>query len=266
MKLLKRFKNIKVLLRQELKKFDFFFNISNELDKTHLLNLKRNKVLIIKNFMTKESCQKIIHDMDKILETGNTPVWKDEVGADTRIFGAEKISNEIEIFSKNSFINNLGNNYQKEKLDCFMIMANKLTHKLKNQGSGGGWHKDSFAKQFKAILYLNDVNHNNGPFQYIEDSDSFLFNLKLLFMFDWEKFNNRFSNTEIQAILDKTKKKVCEIKEKAGTLILVDTSIIHRGKPINSGARYALTNYMYPKRKFKIYDQKFQPRILSKKF
>ena len=35
---------------------------------------------------------------------------------------------------------------------------------------------------------------------------------------------------------------------KAGTLILVDTSSIHRGMPIIAGVRYALTNYFYPKR------------------
>jgi predicted 2-oxoglutarate/Fe(II)-dependent dioxygenase YbiX len=30
---------------------------------------------------------------------------------------------------------------------------------------------------------------------------------------------------------------------KAGTLVLFDTNCIHRGKPIQSGFRYAITNY-----------------------
>ena len=33
---------------------------------------------------------------------------------------------------------------------------------------------------------------------------------------------------------------------KAGTLILFDSSTIHRGAPITAGTRYALTNYYYP--------------------
>ena len=36
------------------------------------------------------------------------------------------------------------------------------------------------------------------------------------------------------------------ITGKAGTLILFDASLIHRGRPLEEGCRYALTNYYYP--------------------
>ena len=41
------------------------------------------------------------------------------------------------------------------------------------------------------------------------------------------------------------KNKITEITAKAGTLILVDTSYLHRGKPLENNSRYALTNYFF---------------------
>ena len=54
--------------------------------------------------------------------------------------------------------------------------------------------------------------------------------------------NTRIENTV--KLLDNNRIKTLE--GKAGTLILVDTSMIHRGKPLNHGSRYAITNYYYP--------------------
>jgi len=76
--------------------------------------------------------------------------------------------------------------------------------------------------------------------------------------------NSRFSNNEIKKILKKNNSTSIKITGKAGTLILVDTSLIHRGNPLKHGTRYALTNYMYPKYKFDLYESKFKP-ILKKK-
>ena len=44
-------------------------------------------------------------------------------------------------------------------------------------------------------------------------------------------------------------------------LILVDTSLIHRGKPIEDGTRYAITNYLYPKTSIKNFNNHFLPRV-----
>ena len=37
-------------------------------------------------------------------------------------------------------------------------------------GSGGSWHRDSYLRQFKSLIYLNDVTDENGPFQVLTDS------------------------------------------------------------------------------------------------
>ncbi len=41
------------------------------------------------------------------------------------------------------------------------------------------------------------------------------------------------------------KTKIIEILGKAGTCILVNTNNIHKGKIIEEGSRYSLTNYYY---------------------
>ena len=35
--------------------------------------------------------------------------------------------------------------------------------------SGGGWHRDHHFELFKVMVYLSDVDKNNGPFSYIEN-------------------------------------------------------------------------------------------------
>ena len=47
------------------------------------------------------------------------------------------------------------------------VMANKVIYKDYNLGSGQGWHKDNIARQLKFMIYLNDVDSENGPFQYL---------------------------------------------------------------------------------------------------
>ena len=56
--------------------------------------------------------------------------------------------------------------------------------------------------------------------------------------------NTRFSKQEIKKL---KAYKILTIKAKAGALILVDTSLIHRGKPLQKKKRYAMTNYYFPK-------------------
>ena len=70
--------------------------------------------------------------------------------------------------------------------------------------------------------------------------------------------NTRFSDQELN-IFNKEKK--ITLTGKAGTLILFDGSLIHRGKPILDGKRYALTNYYFPRMDFDNLVKKFKSKI-----
>jgi ectoine hydroxylase-related dioxygenase (phytanoyl-CoA dioxygenase family) len=142
-----------------------------------------------------------------------------------------------------------------------MMMANRTTFKKSNLGSGQGWHKDSYSKQFKSIIYLSDVNKENGPFQILKKSNSNFFMMKFFFKLKNKYPSTRFSHSEIKNILNNDMSEIEELNAKAGTLILVDTNYIHRGKPLNSGKRYALTNYFFPETEHKNHDGHFTPLI-----
>ena len=54
----------------------------------------------------------------------------------------------------------------------------------------------------------------------------------------------RFKQNNIRRYANENFKNVMQITGKAGDLIIVDTSGIHRGSPIKNGKRIALTNYL----------------------
>ena len=69
---------------------------------------------------------------------------------------------------------------------------------------------------------------------------------------------------DIKNITDTNKAKILKITGKAGNLLLVNTSLIHRGSPLKSGCRYAMTNYFYSKNKLENYKNHFPKRIIEK--
>jgi hypothetical protein len=115
-----------------------------------------------------------------------------------------------------------------------------------NQGSGEGWHRDAFLRQFKAILYLSDVGPKNGPFQFVKDSYQPGQVLRDIWKGGLRYMQYRLSELEVDRIIEGSPERLSTYTAKAGTLILVDTSSIHRGMPIQTGTRYALTNYYFP--------------------
>ena len=254
------------------KKYQYFVSKDNEKiftndpsikDQNFLYSLRKNGYVIIPNFFSKTECSKLIDTIDKFIMDNPKYIWKDDTDSDNRIFGAENISINTKKALEN-FINysqKIGEHYLKHKIGLFMVMANRTVFKDKNMGSGAGWHKDSYSKQFKSILYLNDVNPSNGPFQLIKNSNKNFFMIKLFLKLKNKFPSTRFSHDDILTILNNEKNKIIELTAKAGTLILVDTSFLHRGKPIENSSRYALTNYFFSPKKFEDHKNHFQPKI-----
>ena len=241
--------------------------IKNNEEKTEtkmiLDNLKKNGYIIIPNFFEKKQCEKIVYEINNFIKNNSKLIWKDAIGSDHRINGAEYISKEINgsLDRLINFTENIGKIYLKQDISLFMVMANRTIQKKNNHGSGNGWHKDSYSRQFKSILYLNDVTKNNGPFQIIKNSTKNLFMFNLFLKLKNKFPNTRFSDEEILKILNNKRDEIIDLIGKAGTLILVDTSNLHRGKPLEFGERYALTNYFYPKIIFDDHKDHFKPKL-----
>lgn len=86
------------------------------------------------------------------------------------------------------------------------------------------WHYDNAYLQVKAIAYLTDVSEENGPFAYIPNT--------------WERrlVAANYEETRIQDE-DVAAGSYINCVGKAGTVLIVDTQIIHRATPNLSGIR-----------------------------
>lgn len=220
--------------------------------------LKNNGVVIIENYLDKKSCESIINVIESYYSKNKELIWHDKFNSEYRLHGAEKIDEEINNFFSNNLLINIGSLCAKISLLNLMTMANKVEYNQNNLGSGGGWHRDDYNFQFKAILYLNDVTSDNGPFQFIKNSNR-LFNIvKDTALASLDIKSTRIDSEKVDLL---NSKRLKTIIGKAGTLILVDTSLIHRGKPLINGKRYAITNYYYPHYKIDSMQNHFLPKI-----
>ena len=106
-----------------------------------------------------------------------------------------------------------------------------------------------FNKQFKSILYLSDVKKGGGGFQLIKKSQKVSQMIKDCknMSVDIMKLGVENDLVENKLLID-SPQRLKTIEASAGSLILVDTSLLHRGSPIEEGSieRYAMTNYIYP--------------------
>ena len=235
-------KIIKYLYLNKKKRAHLKKNLNlSDYEKFLVHELKIKGYVVIKNFFTKENCKFIIDEINNTINKFPNKIWRDEKNSDNRILGAEKTSVKVLEYFNNNLIKKVGEAYCGFELKNVMTMANKVKYFDYNEGSGGGWHKDSYAKQFKSILYLNDVNKANGPFQLIKKSNVLVNVIKTSINLNKSYPDTRFTNEEIKNNFKEND--VETLKGNAGTLIMFDPSLIHRGAPLISSQRYALTNY-----------------------
>lgn len=229
--------------------------------KQYLSELNTNGVVVLSDYYSHEKCEAIIQEIDRLIDDESINVWRDDDHSDNRVYGSHLYSDLIHEFYDDQFLAQIGEAYLKAPIMNSHTLGARLNFKPNNQGSGGGWHRDSVYKvQYKSIAYLTDVNKDNGPFEYLLGThkkssifDSILHN-------NFAAHQNRMTEQQIEQFIEKHpqfKKQVFTAKK--GTVILVDTSGIHRGMPIQSGERYALTNYFFPKHHYnKTFKKKFE--------
>lgn len=208
--------------------------------------LRQRGYSIIPEYYSQEQCNQVRQEIDRIIETFPDTVHRDDTDSDNRIYGAERVSDLIMPFHNDSFLHQLSQLYLNYNVLNMFTLANRVKTRENNLGSGGGWHRDTVhERQFKTILYLNDVTETTGAFQYMLGSHSLISPIQLIYQYDLNYKKTRFTEEEIQQI-EHNGQEIDTLTGAAGTLIIVDTSGIHRGMPIQEGTRYALTNYFFP--------------------
>lgn len=234
----------KALEYKELKLNKRINSLSDD-EKIILEELFENGVVAIPNFFTEDQCKEMIESFEKIDEK-YSKYYKN----DKRIFGIEKLSlSHKNLFFENKMFKRIGESYIGDELILQTTMAAKITaNDDEKHGSGGGWHRDSFSRQFKAVSYLEDVSINNGPFMYIKGSHK-MENIKKV-IYGLKKHtpgNYRYSNEEIEEIQKILNEEITYFTAPKGSLILVDIRGIHTGMPIKEGHRYSVFNYYIAK-------------------
>jgi hypothetical protein len=194
---------------------------------------------VMPNFLNELECNEIIAWINEVTQTNNE-IWRDALDSDNRIYFSDKANKHINSFFNHELISKILSSYEKTDKYNGFTLANKVTYKENNQGSGGGWHRDYVKrKQTKAILYLNNVESSTGPFQYLKGSHQFGSILKYQKDYGFKYNQYRFTNSEIDEIIKQDPLILKEFTGAAGMLLLVDTRGIHRG------VLYALTNYYW---------------------
>lgn len=254
-------KNTLYYLRQKI--FNSKINVNKKLNQI-VNDLNRDGYVVIRNYYSQNQCHKLRKKIDLFIQKNRTYIVKDLVNSDNRIHGAEYLSHEFKQFFKSKFLKSVGEIYRQSKLSNLMVMANRTSYKKKNNGSGNGWHRDGINFQYKTILYLSNVNTKNGAFQIIEKSNKKNEIIKFCFFNNLNPFNTRISDKIIKKNLKNKNFRIKSFIGKEGTLLLIDTSSIHRGAPLKSGKRYAITNYYYPSNLINKYTKNFPKRLTKK--
>ena len=227
--------------------------------------LESNGITIFPDFFTEKYCKEAVKDIENAIIKYPHKMYvnkSDEAGGDKRFFKFENQYDSAKKLFGNEEINLIVKKYAKKDIICHFIVAGKVeAQNGRVTNSGGGWHRDSDREQVKVMVYLNNVDNENGPFQFIKESktndakrqvpDKFQFNLgvlKKIFLGIPIK-DPRYSNKSIENEIDKKKYKIDQIEGKKGTTIIFDGSYVHRGKNINNGVRYTYTMYFYPNTK-----------------
>jgi hypothetical protein len=197
------------------------------------------------DFLPSDVCAEFVAYIDELLARRPEKVQHEEAegtSGDYRLFGAESESATLkQMVADNAWLRTIARRYLGEDVATHFVLANKVVHAPgRAVNSGAGWHRDSGRRQFKAIVYLTDVGHDNGPFTIIPNSRDLQVPAR-----EAARNSHRFDDHTIHDLVKNSDAEILEMVGSAGTCILADTSHIHRGKDIERGVRYALTNYYF---------------------
>jgi hypothetical protein len=214
----------------------------------------------IEDFVSKDDCEKLRRVLTQRL-VENPDLLHPATQYDLRLHGIENVDEIFASYATDPRLVQMASAYLQRPARAAFTLGASLQAVEGNPGSGGGWHRDSLTPQFKTMLYLTDVGLDNGPFQILARSHHLVQTIRDNRAAHLPYGQVRFTQKQVDEVLENSHRdRVHTLHYPAGTLLIFDSSTIHRGSPIKSGTRLALTNYFYPESKIdsELY-QHFQP-------
>jgi hypothetical protein len=204
--------------------------------------LKERGIVIVPGFWSAERCAAARAELSRLEQAYPEHIHR---RSDRRLFGVNRASALLREFAEHPELVALSRAFYGVEQGSCLTLGAYLPFVAGNLGSGEGWHRDSLAPQFKSILYLTDVSLEHGPFELVPGSHQPLRMVRDI-VFAQLGSRVRLSEGEVEAICERHYPEgVVTATGSAGTLVLANSSAIHRGRPIATGERMALTNYYY---------------------
>ncbi|MCC2606143.1 phytanoyl-CoA dioxygenase family protein [Planctobacterium marinum] len=213
-------------------------------------HLKTEGFCIINNYVSSDVANALSERVKANFAAYSDSIISYDHGTDIRLFGIERVDKSFEFFSNNPPVDRMYHAVQGyPKINNKVLMANIVTARANNHnnlGSGGGWHRDSpYTNQFKSFLFLKDVEIENGPLTYIKGTHTRESIHRFCKATGLPSSQYRFTDTEIEKVTKMLGLSEVKVTCKAGTMLLANTRGLHRGAPIMSGERVAITSYYF---------------------
>jgi hypothetical protein len=213
--------------------------------------VRRTGVTLFPSVVDPAVCRAIIDAMNTEPIAQRTEV--NYGGSELRIWDAQRHHELLARFAEecDQFVS--GMEQKPTKAYTLLAIRNRPIAGLEPSLSRGRWHIDSFRRQLKVFLFLSDTSEATGPFEFIPNTHRQLFKLQMLmkgaYISPTDLLRGGRSYSKLQeSLIEQFVQKgatptpvIC----KAGTVMVIDTSAIHRARPCLEGERYALTAYFH---------------------
>jgi len=201
--------------------------------------LNTDGIVIFENFFNSVELQELNQEYEKILSDKSVqfPENKNAANINESYLSKNKLHALYSAFFSTQFITLSSEVWGKEFEHCHDIYVMKDIEGSYNIAQD--LHFD-IIKQLKFFIYLNDIDENNGAFEYVAGSHKWTEKLR-------ENSPNEinFKNREISRNLPKEYGSSKPLIAKAGTVFIFDTNMFHRAGEFKSGVRKIIRGHTW---------------------
>lgn len=220
----------------------------NDERKKWLDELSRNGIVVLPQYFEPQEIDKIVSEIDcavanqkysKLIDLPEYGVQRFILSSDSSPSANKNVFNE--------FFDQLGRCYLGGIGKRFQIMY-EIKGGENAKSIADDMHFDDWKKRFKVFVYLNDVNEKNCPFHFYPNSKGKSFSrfIKECEYVLWGRHGSwgYYTQREEERLVKEKEIIPLTVTGKKGTVILCDTSHLHRGtRSIDGSKRYLLGAY-----------------------